>query len=190
MRSINGDLKKLSEGYVVCSCEGAAEEAVMNILLNNGCLIFDRESLVDRKVTRRRKAIDIQQEFLNRDFSPCKVNIVRILDSRREKFKLGKLYEKRFPVYTFRTTPEIEMLLIIGENKDKTYRQQYKTNIKPSEYCQTVLKLGSGIKSSGFWYKYFADVNNLLNVLLKYHGSRSDKNEYGIYDLLKDEYKK
>ena len=190
MRSLNDDLKELSEGYVVCSCEGAAEEAVMNILLDNGCLIFDRNSLVDRKVTRRRKAVDIQQEFLNRDFSPHTVSIVRILDSRRENFKLGKLYEKRFPVYTFRTTPEIEMLLIVGENKDKIYRQQHKTKIKPSEYCQNVLKLGSDIKSSSFWYDYFADVNKLLDVLLRYHGSRSDKNEYGIYDLLRDEYKK
>ena len=91
MRSVNQDLGALGKGYVVCSCEGAAAETVMNILLDNGCLIFDRESLVDKKVSRRRKTADIQQEFLNRDFSPCKVSIVRILDSRREEFKLGKL---------------------------------------------------------------------------------------------------
>lgn len=71
MRSVNQDLGALCEGYVVCSCEGAAEEAVMD----NECLIFDRKSLVGRKVTRRRKAEDIQQQFLNRDFSPYKVSI-------------------------------------------------------------------------------------------------------------------
>ena len=93
MRSVNQDLGALCEGYVVCSCEGAAEEAVMDMLLDNECLIFDRKSLVGRKVTRRRKAEDIQQQFLNRDFSPYKVSIIRILDSRSEKFKLGKLYK-------------------------------------------------------------------------------------------------
>ena len=39
MRSVNQDLGALCEGYVVCSCEGAAEEAVMDILLDNECLI-------------------------------------------------------------------------------------------------------------------------------------------------------
>ncbi len=189
MRSVNQALGALCEGYVVCSCEGAAEEAVMDMLLDNECLIFGRKSLVGRKVTRRRKAEDIQQQFLNRDFSPYKVSILRILDSRSEKFKLGKLYEKRFPVYTVRTTPEIEMLLIIAENEDMEYRQQHKTRCKPSEYCQNVLKLGSTIKSNDFWHDYFFDVNKLLNALRKYHERWSNKDEYSIYDLLKDEYK-
>ena len=189
MRSVNQDLGALCEGYVVCSCEGAAEEAVMDMLLDNECLIFDRKSLVGRKVTRRRKAEDIQQQFLNRDFSPYKVSIIRILDSRSEKFKLGKLYEERFPVYTIRTTPEIEMLLIIGENEDMAYRQQHKTSCKPSEYCQNVLKLGNAIKSNIFWRDYFSDVNKLLDVLRKYHERWSNKSEYSIYDLLKAEYK-
>ena len=189
MRSVSQDLGALGKGYVVCSCEGAAEEAVMDMLLDHECLIFGRKSLVGRKVTRRRKAEDIQQQFLNRDFSPHKVRILRILDSRSEKFKLGKLYEERFPVYTVRTTPEMEMLLIIAENKDMAYRQQHKTNCKPSEYCQNVLKLGNNIKSNKFWQDYFSDVNGLLDALRKYHERRSNKNEYSIYDLLKDEYK-
>ena len=189
MRSVNTDLSGLSSGYVICSCEGAAEEAVMNILLDNDCLIFSKAALVDRKITRRRKAVDIQQEFLNRDYSPQNVSIIRVLDSRRENFKLGKLYEKRFPVYTFRTTPEIEMLLIIAEKVDDVYRRQYKTSIKPSSFCQKELNLGRGLKSGAFWKEYFADVGKLLNVLRKYHETRSDKKELSIYDLLKNEYK-
>ncbi len=188
MRRIT-DLKDLETEYVICSCEGAAEEALMDILLDNDCLLFSRENLVGHKVTRKRKAVEIQQEFLNRDYSPHRAIIVRILDSRSEKFKLNTLYAKKHDVYTVRTTPEIEMLLIIAEGKASAFRQLSKSKIKPSEYCKSVLKMGNRVKSRNFWLEYFEDIDVLLQVIRQYHQTQSDKSELSIYDLLKEEYK-
>lgn len=115
--------------------------------------------------------------------------MVRILDSRSEKFKLSALYAERHDVYTIRTTPEIEMLLIIAEGKAAAFRQQSKSKIKPSEYCKSVLKMGNRVKSRNFWLEYFADINMLLQVIRQYHQTKSDKSELSIYDLLKEEYR-
>ena len=183
------DLGDLKTEYVICSCEGAAEEALMDILLDNNCLLFSRENLVGHKVTRKRKAVEIQQDFLNRDYSPHRAIVVRILDSRSEKFKLSALYAERHDVYTIRTTPEIEMLLIIAEGKAAAFRQQSKSKIKPSEYCKSVLKMGNRVKSRNFWLEYFVDINMLLQVIRQYHQTKSDKSELSIYDLLKEEYR-
>lgn len=33
----------LADGYVICICEGAAEETIMNLLLDHDCLCFTRQ---------------------------------------------------------------------------------------------------------------------------------------------------
>lgn len=45
----------LADQYVICICEGTAEEVIMETLLDNDCLMFNRRNLVDRDVTRIRK---------------------------------------------------------------------------------------------------------------------------------------
>ncbi len=40
--------------YKACICEGAAESAIIDILLNHGLLIFDREELIEEEVIRCR----------------------------------------------------------------------------------------------------------------------------------------
>lgn len=35
--------------YKACICEGAAESAIMDVLLDNNLLIFDREDLLEEK---------------------------------------------------------------------------------------------------------------------------------------------
>lgn len=123
------------------------------------------------------------------DYYPKKVVILRIVDSRSEKFTLSPLYSDRYPVITIHTTPEIEMLLIIFEGKVDTFRKQNKSKQKPSEYCKTDLKLGSNIKSNKFWLKYFSNVTNLLQTLHTYNKTKSDKKELSIYDLLNEKCK-
>lgn len=42
------------EGIKACICEGAAEGAIIDILVDNGLLIFSREEMLDEKVIRSR----------------------------------------------------------------------------------------------------------------------------------------
>ena len=46
---------KLSK-YKACICEGSAEKAIMNILLDNDLLIFKREELLEEEVLSCRSA--------------------------------------------------------------------------------------------------------------------------------------
>lgn len=41
--------------YKTCICEGSAESAIMDILLDNGLLIFSREEMIEEEVIRCRE---------------------------------------------------------------------------------------------------------------------------------------
>ena len=171
----------LADQYVICICEGTAEEVIMETLLDNQCLIFNRNNLVDRDITRIRTADKIQGRFLNREFSKP-VSIIRILDSRSEKFKLGKLYQDRFSVYPIYTRPEIEMLMVLAENQYKEFRKSRK---KPSDFMAGFLP-HSHIKARGFLERYYSDIDRLLHAICLYSRDAGHKGEYSLYDLLKN----
>lgn len=78
--------------YVACICEGGAERAILDLLMDNHKLIFEREDLIEEEVLRCRSAKDFERKYLKKGFSE-KITIYRILDSRNENFKLSKAYE-------------------------------------------------------------------------------------------------
>jgi len=92
--------------YVACIAEGSAEAAIIDILLDNDLLIFNREMLIDEKVIRCRNASTFESRYLRKDFNG-KITIFRILDSRRENFKLSKAYKHQVDVVNIITAPEI-----------------------------------------------------------------------------------
>ena len=74
------------------------------------------------------------------------------------------------------------MLVIIKEGKYKEYK---KTNIKPSEFCKTELKLAD-VKRTEFVEKYFADIDSLIYSIEEYRRiSGIPKGEYSLADILK-----
>lgn len=179
------DVRSWSNEYLICVCEGNAEEAVIHTLLDVHCLWFERENLVGRKITRKRKAEEIETEFLQREYEKP-VSIARILDSKREQFRLGRLYAKRFSVFNFYTRPEIEMLLIIAENAFDKYSRSNKSNVKPSTFCKEELFKGESIKSLAFWQSYFADADKLVRAIQEYHRLHNKGDEYDLSYLLKN----
>ena len=78
--------------YVACICEGAAERAIMNILLENDKLIFTFDNLLEGKVLRCRKAEEFEKQCLRKGFTE-QITVYRILDSRRENFKLRNCHK-------------------------------------------------------------------------------------------------
>lgn len=75
--------------YKACICEGAAESAIIDILVDHDLLIFTREEMLDERVIRCRSAKNFEERYLRKGFSD-QISVVRILDSRREDFRLGK----------------------------------------------------------------------------------------------------
>ena len=173
----------LKDEYVICICEGAAEQAIIELLLDHTSLVFSKDNLVGKEVTRKRKSFEIQTAFLNRAYQR-RVNILRILDSKKDTFKLPPLYRERYPVHNIYTRPEIEMLLIIAEGQVEKYLQKDKTRYKPSSYCAEVLFPGKHIKSREFIQDYFADINKLHNAIRLYHEQAGKRGEAHLFHLL------
>lgn len=89
--------------YIICSCEGTAEEEIINWLLDEERLLFTREQLVEKKITRIRPAKGIEKKFLSLDYGNKSVVIFRIIDSSNEQFKLSNLYKDRYDVCDYIT---------------------------------------------------------------------------------------
>ena len=107
---------------------------------------------------------------------------MRILDSRREIFRLSKAYADKVKVINVITAPEIEMLVIHNENKYSDYKS---TGMKPSEYCKTELKYPD-VKSETFVREYFANVDVLISAIREYKRvAKVQRNEITIADILK-----
>lgn len=136
--------------YVACIAEGGAETAIIDILLDHHLLIFDWEEMLDEQVLRCRSASMFESKYLRKGFRG-KITVYRILDSRRENFRMSKAYEHKVDVINVVTAPEIEMLIILNENRYVDFK---KSGMKPSEYCMNALKLHC-VKSYDFVTQYF-----------------------------------
>lgn len=166
---------------VACICEGAFEEAVMEILLENDLLVFNKSNLLDDRLIRCRKASNFEEEYLQVDYGRP-ITVLRILDSRREKFKLSPAYEHKVEVINIVTAPEIEMLVILNEGKFSQYKH---SRMKPSVFCKKELNL-KNVKSKTFVISYFNDPSRLVAVLKEYKRISSlPEGETTIADLLK-----
>ena len=173
------------EGLVACICEGGAERTIIKILLDNDLLKFSNEQLLDGEILgkRDRSAKNFEKNHLKKSFDE-KITVVRILDSFGEKFELSKLYKDKVGVINVITAPEIEIFVIINENKYKEY-QKVKSSMKPSEFCKKELNI-SNVKSPQFIETYFSDKEVLVNTLKKYKSMRTMRpGEQCIADLLK-----
>ena len=71
--------------YKACICEGSAENAIIDILLDYDLMIFKREEMIEEEVLRCRDGKKFEQKYLRKGFKD-KISVIRILDSRHENF--------------------------------------------------------------------------------------------------------
>ena len=168
--------------YVACIAEGGAESAILDLLLDHHLLIFERDALIDEKILNCRSASAFESRYLRMGFEG-KITVFRVLDSRRENFKLSKAYLHKVDVINIITAPEIEMLVILNEDKYKEYK---KSGLKPNEFCKGPLKMRK-VKSPSFVKKYFSDADVLIGAIRKYASvSKIPRGEHTLLDLLRD----
>lgn len=55
--------------YVACICEGAAEKAIMEILLDADKLIFKRDDLLEGELLRCRSGKNFEEQYLRKGFT-------------------------------------------------------------------------------------------------------------------------
>lgn len=163
--------------YVLCLTEGTAETEIMTMLLDGGYLPFGWGDLVGNRIHCRMKARDVQERFLSLSYSKP-VLILRLVDSRNERFVLDGQYRGRFEIVTVNTRPEIEILLII-KNGDYADFCKTKSHEKPSEYCRR--KYGYTKRQGCLSSMITAD--ELIEAIQVYSGMR-DSREYTLQDLI------
>lgn len=167
--------------YVACICEGAAEAAIMRVLLDHNRLIFTYDNLLDGDVLRCRSAKNFEDQHLRKGFTE-KITVLRILDSHRENFTLSKPYQHKIDVINVVTAPEIEMLIIFNENRYDDFKR---TGKKPSDFCIQDLKY-KNVKSTEFVANYFSNIEELIAAIREYKRvSQIQRGEYALADLLK-----
>ena len=141
--------------YKACICEGSAEEAIINILVDNDLLIFNREEMLEERVIRCRSAKRFEERYLRKGFDE-QISVIRILDSRREEFRLSKAYD-----------------------------QFKRSGKKPSEFCKTNLRMHD-VKSYDFVKQYFSNPQLLVKAIKEYRRTANiPKGEYSLSDLLR-----
>lgn len=161
-------------------CEGAAENVIIRKLLEADKLIFPKDNLHDIAHTRSARAVQEKHLNFHFDYPVC---IVRIADSPSEKFELSNLHRDRFPVLSFYTRPEIEMLVIIAEGKAAAYGQRGGERLRPSEYCKQQLGL-SKVKSEQFLEGYWT-AERIVDAAHEYKRTKHlSKGELCLADLI------
>ncbi|MBR3817174.1 MAG: hypothetical protein IKJ27_10680 [Clostridia bacterium] len=167
--------------YNACICEGTAEQVIIDLLLDNSKLIFSRNDLLEHEILRCRTGKNFEEQYLRKGFTE-QITVFRILDSRRENFKLSKAYQSKVKVVNIITAPEIEMLVILNEGKYSDYK---KSGMKPSVYCKSILK-HRDVKSAAFVKSYFKDIDVLIKAIIEYKRvSNVKRNEFTLADILK-----
>lgn len=167
--------------YNACICEGTAEQVIIDILLDNDKLIFSREELLEKEILRCRTGKNFEEQYLRKGFTE-QITVFRVLDSRKENFRLSKAYQSKVKIVNIITAPEIEMLVILNEGRYFDYKKSAK---KPSEYCKSDLKYRN-VKSAEFVKNYFKDVDILINSIIEYKRiSDIKRNEITLADILK-----
>ena len=61
--------------YKACICEGSAEEAIIDILVDNDLLIFNREEMLEERVIRCRSAKRFEARYLRKGFDEHMINL-------------------------------------------------------------------------------------------------------------------
>ena len=157
------------------------EPRVTEILVDNDLLIFKREEMLEERVIRCRSAKRFEERYLRKGFDE-QISVIRILDSRREEFRLSKAYEQKIDVVNVITAPEIEMLIIHAEG---AYDQFKRSGKKPSEFCKTNLRMHD-VKSYDFVKQYFSNPQLLVKAIKEYRRTANiPKEEYSLSDLLR-----
>ena len=141
--------------YKACICEGSAENAIMDILLDNDLLIFTREEMLEEEVIRCRDGKRFEEKYLRKGFLE-KISVIRILDSR--------------------------LLIIFNEDKYKEFKKSGK---KPSDFCKEDLKMTSVKSYRFVKDYFSDSDILLAAIKKYHEISKIRKGEYTLLDLLK-----
>ena len=162
--------------------EGKAEKAIIDVLLEHDLLIFNHDNLFKGQIFFRQKAKDFCKNHLK--IAIKNMPLIRVIDSKKEKFNVPEVYKSKIRVIDCLTTPEIEILIIIANNDYQLYSNKFKSKIKPSDYIKNEYGIDKSYESH---YHFWIDrIDCLTETLKKYKTIHKNKQNYFLADFLKE----
>lgn len=177
---------------ILVLCEGSDEQTIINILLDNNKLKFNRDSLIGQRVYHARNLNNpmITTELIH---NGKPVIIYRIGDTQTDNLRIPNDFKNlinKDRIYKYCTKPELEMLLLISENMINDYNK-VKSKIKPSTYAKRIVYNGQNYnKSTTFFEQYYNTnkVDKLVQSIKEYKRLKNKthkSDELFLADLLK-----
>lgn len=174
---------------ILIMCEGPNELKIINLLLDNDKLKFNRDDLLDMRPFHARQLTSPQLKPAL-DAYHGDITIYRVGDKMSDVLKVPKeLLPAIKGQHKFCTKPELERLLIIAENQVSQF-EKVKSKQKPKDFCKqnVVLNRKKYDNSTAFYDDYFKDnIETLISAIVEYHRTHSKhKSDEGyLFDLLK-----
>lgn len=84
--------------YTACICEGGAESAILDLLLDQNRLIFSRDDLLEGEILKTRKGKDFETRYLKKDFSG-KITVYRSVAFVKDYFSDISVLEESLHEY-------------------------------------------------------------------------------------------
>ena len=171
-------------------CEGPNEKAVVNMLLDNDLLIFDRNDLLGLDIYHARQLVPFLVNLIN-SYNCCNIKIIRIGDKFTDKLKIPESIKHivtQEKILKCHTHPELEILFIIDKNLFDKFNKE-KSKIRAKDFAKKYIYLNKNLydTSTQFWIDYFSnDINRLVNAIKKCKKiGKNKKEEIYLADLLK-----
>lgn len=170
-------------------CEGSNELTIINMLLENDCLIYSADDLIGLVPYHARQIGKSSAVKLALNMYTGEVQVLRIGDALNENFSIPSEYKEQIlKVEKYCTKPELEMLLVIAEGLDEDF-EKVKSNMKPKDYAKRNISIGrkSYDNSSNFYREYFgSNIELLVDSIKEYKRIKKHrKDELFLADLLK-----
>lgn len=170
-------------------CEGANEEKLLELLLDSNKLKITRDDLIGRRPYHIRGLDNPYIKSELRRYNK-EVLIYRIGDKQNDKIKipldLKDIIHKK-NIFKYCTKPELEILLIINENK---YKEFIKSKKSPKSFAKENIRLNKKYydNSTSFYADYYGGqrIKLLVSNLKEYRKlKKHNSDELFLSELLK-----
>ena len=174
---------------ILIMCEGPNELKIINLLLDNGKLKFTRDELLDMRPFHARQLTSPQLKPAL-DAYHGEIEIYRVGDKMSDSLKIPKeLVSSIKAQRKFCTKPELEILLIIAENRFQEF-EKVKSKQKPKDFCKqhVVHNHKKYDNSTAFYDDFFKNnIDVLVFAIIEYHRThgKHKPDEGYLFDLLK-----
>ncbi|HJD00520.1 MAG TPA: GNAT family acetyltransferase [Candidatus Dwaynia gallinarum] len=171
-------------------CEGSNELEVIKMLLEHDKLIFTNDDLLNLVPYHARQIGNNATVKSALNLYHGNIHILRVGDKLNDKLKIPKEYERKIKdIKKYCTKPELEMLLIISENKHLDF-EKVKSQTTPKRFSKENI-VYNRIRYNGstaFYREYYRErIELLVNAISRYKQlkGKHEKDEFYLADLLK-----